>query len=199
MSATMVAANGWRKRASSLGQALAVTVMATALVTSLHLYARNPAPEPVPAAKTAERLAFETDEVALRLTGGYDGLASFALPFVEPAAWSERVRSAETVPAAPQPSRQARSEPAAPDGARRTVAALPPSRPAPVVAAAAPSSVDASGRMEAAAAPVRPRPARHRIPADAARGGRPHGLARRRDRLGRRGGRRRRAAALTRG
>lgn len=145
MSATIVAASGWRKRAAGLGQALAVTVMATALVTSLHLYARNPAPEPVPLAKSAERLVFETEEVALRLTGGFDGLASFGLPFVEPTAWSETPRLAEAAPAgAPAPVRPAQAE-------RRVVAALPPSRPATVAVPHAAPSLDAATRIETVA------------------------------------------------
>ncbi|NNM75236.1 hypothetical protein [Enterovirga aerilata] len=89
--------------------------------------------EPAPPArhaemtKTLDRLTWEVEDVPTRATRIYDSLAMFALPQVEPSAWSEKPGQSDAVRpnGAPRTAQIDRTE-----RETRRLAALPPSRPA---------------------------------------------------------------------
>lgn len=101
-----------------------------AAVAFSHLSREPTAPAAPPRdAKNLDRLSWEVEEVPTRISRSYDTLAMFALPQVEPVAWSERPARLADGSTGATGATQAEREP-------RRAAILPPSRPPAIVAAA---------------------------------------------------------------
>jgi hypothetical protein len=129
------AAAGLSRRSWSIGSArflrdVFASVLATgiAAVAFSHLsHEPQPPARDVSRSKSFDRLSWEVEEIPVRATRTYDSIAMFALPRVEPSAWSEPAMHADASKsgAAFKPAQIDRPEQA------RRLAALPPARPAP--------------------------------------------------------------------
>lgn len=125
----------WSTGSARFVRDVSASLVATGLATLAFSHLRH---EPPPAApgtppKFTERLTWEEESVPTRASRSYDSVAMFALPKVEPAAWSEPGHSAPRTTAGP-PVRTLHSE--RPDRESRKVVAVPPSRPAALVLSA---------------------------------------------------------------
>jgi hypothetical protein len=136
-------AAGLSRRSWSIGSArFTRDVFASVLATGIAAVAfSHLSHEPAPPAreqaqgKNLDRLSWEVEEIPTRATRSYDSLAMFALPRIEPTAWSETPLHAEAL----KPNASLRSaQIERPEREGRKLAVLPPSRPASVKAAAEP-------------------------------------------------------------
>lgn len=141
------------------GRDVLASLLATGLATVgfSHL-AREPVdpPPPAPAGKVQDRLAWQVEDVRVRITRTFDSLAMFGLRQVEPSPWSTAPALTPAEPlVAPRPGATSRIVAQGGEPLRRTLAALPPPhRPAAHLPAgripeiAHPAETAASGRTE---------------------------------------------------
>lgn len=133
----------WAIAPTRFARDVLASVLATGLATlAFSRLTVEPPPLRAPSVKAADRLAWTEEDVPTRTTPTFDSVAMFGLTFPEPQAWSD-------APAHP-PTPSVRT--AAAREQVRTVAVLPPTRPALQLAAIAPGAPPT--------ADARPRPIR---------------------------------------
>ena len=139
-----ISGSRWSIGSVRFARDVAASVLAAGIVAVgfSHLSHEPSPPSGLPhGAKNLDRLSWELEEVPTRNTRSFDSVAMFALPRVEPVAWTEGPMRLVALPAAPVKVAQAEREP-------RKAAILPPSKPPFVVAFAAHPSMPAAAQAE---------------------------------------------------